>query len=342
MASASKPTGMRFLLALHLWLLIAAAADAKPFCPWPSPSFWKEAWVRDIRRCLGDGIDVDGRGLFGRTPLNYASALGNVRVVRLLIDAGAEIDALNQDGMTPLHMAALFGNAGPLRALIDAGADIDARADIDLDLEGESGLRDWTSLHFAAGSDSARNVQILVEAGVAVDARKEGGDTPLHVAARNHRDRAARALIDAGAMMEARDEEGRTALHIAAEWGATKIVRDLTEAGAEVDAKDHRGDTPLLAATRSEYFVGVSGTIRQLIEIDENSELNLYVSLAWMQLAAQRRHDAPGTVRVLLDAGADPTLRASDGSLAADLAERNEELRDDPVFRELDEARSRR
>lgn len=333
---------MRFLHALPLWISIAAAADAKPFCGWSAPSFWKEAWVRDIRRCLGDGIDVDGRGLFGRTPLHYASSLSNVRVVRLLIDAGAEIDALDLDGMTPLHRAALFGNAGPLRALIDAGADIDARADIVLELEGESGLRDWTSLHFAAGSDSARNVQILVEAGVAVDARKEGGDTPLHVAARNHRDGAARALIDAGAEMGARDEEGRTALHIAAEWGATKIVRDLTEAGAEVDAKDHRGDTPLLAATRSEYFGGGPDTIRGLIELDENSKLHPFVIQAGMLLAAQRRHDAPGTVRVLLDAGADPTQRASDGSLAADLAERNQELRDDPVFRELDEARSRR
>ena len=341
---------MRFLHTLPLWISIAAAADAKPFCPWPSPSFWKEAWVRDIRRCLGDGIDVDGRGLFGRTPLHYASSLSNVRVVRLLIDAGAEIDALDRDGMTPLHRAALFGNAGPLRALIDAGADIDARADIVLELEGESGLRDWTALHFAAGSDSARNVQILVEAGVAVDARKEGGDTPLHVAARNYRDKAARALIDAGAEMDARDEVGRTALHIAAEWGATKIVRDLTEAGAEVDAKDQRGDTPLLAATRSEYFGADSNTflnftfstIRQLIELDENAGLNLLLFQVGMLLAAQRRHDASGTVRVLLDVGADPTQRAADGSLAADLAERNQELRDDPVFRELDEARSRR
>lgn len=59
----------------------------------------------------------------GWTPLHYAAAGADPRLVQLLIGHGAPLDARAPNGNTPLMMAARYGSEAGAWALLQAGAD---------------------------------------------------------------------------------------------------------------------------------------------------------------------------------------------------------------------------
>ena len=63
----------------------------------------------------------------GWTPLHYAAAGPNAKVVGLLLDEGAEIEARAPDGSTPLMMAALRGSERVVDLLLARGAATEPR-----------------------------------------------------------------------------------------------------------------------------------------------------------------------------------------------------------------------
>jgi ankyrin repeat protein len=124
----------------------------------------------------------------------------------------------------------------------------------------------------------------------------ESGWTPLHLAAAGGRADVVRELVTAGADLTVRTESGRTPLHVAVEH-APGLVGVLCELGAVVDA-------PAAA-----YLDDARRLAR---ELDAGAPLTDPVSgLDLLTLAAAG--GAAGTLRLLLDRGADP----DDGALAA-------------------------
>jgi len=110
-----------------------------------------------------------------------------------------------------------------------------------------------------------------------------------------------KALIDAGADVEARAKNGSTPLHFAA-WRNAETVKALIDAGADPRQRTTEfGVTPLHAAA-------ARGTAEM--------------------------------VKALIDAGADIKARDKKGRTPADLAEENDSVLNDPVFRVLNDARS--
>lgn len=109
------------------------------------------------------------------------------------------------------------------------------------------------------------------------------GFTGLHLAAYFGRDEVATTLLAAGADPDAvaTNGTGLRPLHAATAAGAPAIVGELVDAGATVDARQAGGFTPLMAAAK---------------------------------------HGDTASLRLLLAAGADPSLVADDGSTARSLA----------------------
>lgn len=68
----------------------------------------------------------------GWTPLHYAAAGPEPRLVRLLIDRGAELNAPSPNGTTPLMMAAQYGSEDSVKLLLERGADPKLRNDLKL------------------------------------------------------------------------------------------------------------------------------------------------------------------------------------------------------------------
>lgn len=108
---------------------------------------------------LVDGVDVNAKGKWGKTPLHLAAAKGHTQVVRLLLQAGAEVAPQESLEGTPLHIAASNGHQSVVEVLIDAGADCnDRRSSL-----GES------PLHLAAENSHIHVARCLIEKGADVN-----------------------------------------------------------------------------------------------------------------------------------------------------------------------------
>lgn len=69
----------------------------------------------------------------GWSPLHYAAAGPDPKVVQLLIDHGAAIDSASPNGTTPLMMAAQYGSEASVDLLLSHGADLKRRNERNLD-----------------------------------------------------------------------------------------------------------------------------------------------------------------------------------------------------------------
>lgn len=156
------------------------------------------------------------------------------------------------------------------------GRDLEAvrellRAGADVNAAQNDGM---SALHWAAQNDDAPVIEVLLYAGANTAATTRlGGYAPLHLAGRAGNASALDALLTGGADVEAFTTTGVTALHFASAAGRTGAVEVLLRHGAAIDAGTaNEAHTPLMWAT------------------------------------ASNRRDA---MRVLLEAGADPSMTTS-------------------------------
>jgi ankyrin repeat protein len=81
-----------------------------------------------VQLLLRHGADVNTPGLWGRTPLLFASVRGHLEVVRWLLEHGADVSAKDaDDDFTSLHLAARYGRFETVRTLLKYNADTNAR-----------------------------------------------------------------------------------------------------------------------------------------------------------------------------------------------------------------------
>ena len=279
-----------------------------------------------VARLLDAGADATATLPGGETALMTAARTGSLPTVSLLLSRGAPVDAKDERrGQTALMWAAAEGHAAVVRALLTAGADV--RTPL------SSG---FTPLLFAVREGRLDVVKVLVNAGADVNEaipadgpgpRRRGyggsvppaGTTPLLLAVRNGHFDVAAALLETGARPDGDAAvAGYTALHLlsavrkpgvgdndpapegSGAMGSLDLVRILVGRGANVNARmtkrlnlnntrlDERGATPFLLAA-----------------LTADAEL----------------------MRVLVQAGADPSIPNVDGStplmLAAGLATRS-------------------
>jgi ankyrin repeat protein len=139
----------------------------------------------------------------------------------------------------------------------------------------------------------------LPRAGAELDVRDEEGRTPimwvcsLHDSFDRQKEarqlRCLRLLARAGANLEATNAwYGKTALHQSARHGDAVFVKELISFGANVDARAANGNTPLHEAC-----------------------------------AAITKEERLAVVRLLVEAGSDPTVKNRDGKTARDIALEN-------------------
>jgi ankyrin repeat protein len=225
--------------------------------------------------------------------------------VKFLVEKGADVNAPDLQGWTPLQNAARQRKDQMIKTLIELGADPNRPA--------ADGM---TPLVAAAMRDHVPSIKTLVEKGADIEQPGPAGYRPLALAIAESKYEAAKTLMEAGAnVSEASGSDGLTPLMLVAAQtgpaegarfvpGSTRpsdIARGLIERGADVNAQSKAGVTALMIAAT---------------------------------------HNSAPMIGLLMDAGAEPSIKNNIGLTAADVAEKNGNLEAAQAIVVLSTARS--
>ena len=293
---------------------------------------------------LRRGADVDAHDSYDGTGLIRAAERGLADVVGRLVQTDMALDHVNNLGWTALHEAVVLGDGGTtarqtVQVLLAAGVDATITS-------GRSGLTAGEHARELGHDDLAR---LLARA----DRPVRDPEAALRAAvARDDADAAALALR-AGARREARDARGRTPLLLAVTDDRLDVARLLVWLGADPDAVDDQQDTPWLVTgvtgsvpmarllwsvrpdlTMRNRFGGISvipaserGHVDYVrwvvratdIDVDHVNDLG-WTALLEAVILGRGTGPWQDIVRILLDAGADPSIADGDGVTALEHA----------------------
>jgi len=314
--------------------------------------------VETSKALLKAGANAGAANRYGITPLSLAAVNGNVAIIEALLAGGASANTIVSKGQTVLMTAARTGNPDAVRLLIDRGADVNARetqlGETALMWAASENHAEVVTLLASRGADvNIRSSTIPFPKdrfgleGV-LTILPHGNWTPLMYAARDGGVDAARALAKAGADVNSTDPDGTTALILAIMNAHYDTANAILEAGADPNITDKAGMAALYAAVDMSSLGEVYGMPPRKVNdtlkpTDLISRLIAKGSIVDARLtsATLQRNHTPGegqlgagttplmraarngdsaAMRLLLAAGADPTLKQPRGTTALMMA----------------------
>jgi uncharacterized protein len=266
---------------------------------------------RPLRRAVGRGILSASAALAG---LALVSAAGPSHAADPCADKALAVEALRQgdeyQAATLLFAVARLGCEPEARVLLDRGAAIDAK-----DREGA------TALGRAAQAGKIAVAALLLDRGANVNTRAVDGSTPLFYAAEADRAAMARLLLDRGADPNLPGRKGVRPLAAAAYNGSAEGVELLLKRGADPNALDDEGKSAMVYAAGRAYASIVALMIAAGVEVNRRYAHGL-TALMWAagHDASAGVDDVEATMKLLIDRGADLSLKDDRGKTAADIA----------------------
>ncbi len=265
-----------------------------------------------------------------RDALFLALQRGASQEVGRVLAGGASPNLVDADGTPALMAAALFGNAETVDLLLKRGADPNKP-----DASGATALM-W------AVSDEEK-VRLLVGRGANVNAKSNTDRTPLLVAASLPRTvPVLRILLDRGADLRAQDRAGATALALAVRSADVDVVRFLVERGLDPNALSVvarrpgfvRNDRPTFDYLVSKGLTPApdllvtavtwqpAAAIGRWIDLgaDVNASNPAQYNRTPLLTAVTSETEGTDTLKLLLDHGADPNVRTTEGESPLDWA----------------------
>lgn len=268
-----------------------------------------------IERLLDMHQDINAEGGFYGTPLQVACKEGPTDTVCLLLERGAEINAIPESGNNVLHDAVSRKDVGLVEFLISRGADTEVQ-----------NHRGNTPLIVAAKIGACEVIEILLQHRANINGVGQthlsdmfAFSSPLSTATMTRNYSAIKLLLERGAKADQKDMYKRTALYWALNFGNLDIIELFVDFGADLNTVDDRGDTPLLISLEGRRDPEVvqllldrgvdvriqnirgSTALSALLNQECSNSLDPWKGITWPDLHA--------FVRILLDAGADPTAQ---------------------------------
>jgi ankyrin repeat protein len=246
----------------------------------------------------------------------------------------AEGADLNQE----LSNAIIANDAERVKFLVEKGADVNAP-----DLQG------WTPLQNAARQRKDQMIKTLIDLGADPNRADGSGMTPLIAAAMRDHVPSIKALVENGADIEQPGSQGYRPLALAIAESKYEAAKSLMEGGANVSEGSGADDlTPLMLiaaqtgpAEGARFLPGStrpSDIARGLI--DRGAEVNAQSKSGITALMIAATHNSAPMIGLLMDAGADPSVKNNLGLTAADVAEKNGNLEAAQAIVVLSTARS--
>ena len=175
-------------------------------------------------------------------------------------------------------------------------------------------------IHLAVVYGTPESLLLLIDAGAYISTRNNFGQTALHLAVDGGSAENIRVLLRNGADVNASDKFQISPLHKAVSLGASGPTKGdnvalLLSAGADVNARNEQGETPVHWAVTSYYL---EYCLVPLLKAGGNPDSINNQGETPLHLAS--RMGVERAVELLLEYGADVTIRDKNGNTAIDNA----------------------
>jgi len=271
-----------------------------------------------VQTLVKAGIDINGIGSEGFTPLMMATSNDEAKVVAYLIEQEVDVNKVI-NGWTALIEAADEGALESMKLLIDAGADVNYFYV----------LGSPTAITMTASEGNLGCMKLLLKHGA--DINGVGNSMkPLHSAAEENNIRIIDYIISQRVEINKKDIFGRTALMYAASEGNLQVVIKLIDGGADASIEDKRGYTAAnYAEDKDEYEVvkyfgyedtpyihqltneGLMDRVKSMIENGEDVNARDSYGRTPLHLASANNHT--NNMRDLIEFGAELDVQDSQG-----------------------------
>lgn len=171
----------------------------------------------------------------------------------------------------------------------------------------------------AVRADDPAAAASAIADGADLERRDRNGRTPLVAATKANRVEPARVLLAAGADPDAKDDLQDSAFLYAGAEGLNEILRLSLEHGADETSTNRYGGTALIPASEHGHVETVRILIEAGVPVDHVNDLS-WTALHEAIVLGDGSRDQVAVVRLLLAAGADPTIPDGDGVLPRRLA----------------------
>ncbi|KAJ4256269.1 hypothetical protein NW762_009349 [Fusarium torreyae] len=292
-----------------------------------------------VRMLLRAGADVTSTSTDKKlSPLHIAK--DNTEVVRLLLEHGADLNQKSEDEETAFDWAVLKNRPATVNFILN-------EAELKPDVNLPSTLR---ALRFAVVSGWTDIVRMLLEAGANVDTADDNNRTLLSLALPSEDESLVRTVMEYRPDTEIRDNNDNTAIQYVSDVTPLASVRLIVNSGAKIDTVnkykynilnsavwdrnvevmkyllnkkvlvDTLNATPIDYGATPLHVACYRGTLKMVeMLIDKGSDVNFACSGRYgtpLMAATLRWIDEEGEslteeiIKLLLDKGADPTIRA--------------------------------
>ena len=321
-------------------------------------------WFLEAQRSNLNASDADVNA--GMTPFQTACGSNlNPEVIRLLVDSGGDLKATRRGGISPLMFAAMSNTPEITEVLIESGSEVNDRTHKGMSAYLYAALSsrypetfqllvehgaDPNAMEYgvnaiemsAAINENAGIMAAIIAAGTRLPPLTRDGESVLSWASGNTNPSVVEALLEAGVDPNPKDAEPPL-LSFASLNVDPEVIQVLLGAGADINARSIRvipgmlefkpfflpGTTPLMLACDNISTEDIVPFISVLLDGGANANDANEGGYTPLMFAANKRYKTGSTaevIRLLIQAGADPSARNQSGLTARDIAEANPKL----------------